>query len=41
VMFVQADPGLEFRTVAEVVDMGHRAQVEGVGLITGRNRVSK
>jgi biopolymer transport protein TolR len=41
VMFVQDDPGLEFRTVAEVVDMGHRAQVEGVGLITGRNRVSQ
>jgi biopolymer transport protein TolR len=36
VMFVKADDGLEFRRVAEVIDMGHQAQVDNIGLITLR-----
>ena len=36
VMFVEADAGLEFNAVAEVVDMGHRADVENIGLMTAR-----
>jgi biopolymer transport protein TolR len=36
VMFVQADAGLEFSKVAEVVDMGHQADVQSIGLITPR-----
>jgi biopolymer transport protein TolR len=36
VMFVQADPGIEFSKVAEVIDMGHQADVDNVGLITTR-----
>jgi len=36
VTFVEADAGLEFSTVAEVVDMGHRADVENIGLMTAR-----
>jgi biopolymer transport protein TolR len=36
VMFVQADASLEFSKVAEVVDMGHQADVESIGLITQR-----
>jgi len=36
VMFVQADPGVEFSKVAEVIDMGHQADVGNVGLITTR-----
>jgi biopolymer transport protein TolR len=35
-MFVQADAGLEFSKVAEVIDMGHQAEVDNVGLITPR-----
>ena len=35
-MFVQADAGLEYSTVAEVIDMGHRADVTNIGLITTR-----
>ena len=35
-MFVQADAGLEFNKVAEVIDMGHQAEVENIGLITRR-----
>jgi biopolymer transport protein TolR len=41
VMFVQADAGLEFSKVAEVVDMGHRADVENIGLITPRTAAEK
>lgn len=34
VMFVKGDEALEFGKVAEVIDMGHQADVESVGLIT-------
>jgi biopolymer transport protein ExbD/biopolymer transport protein TolR len=33
-MFVKGDSALSFRDVAEVVDMGHAAGVENVGLLT-------
>ena len=33
-MFVRAGSGLEFSTVAEVVDMGHLAAAENIGLLT-------
>jgi len=36
VMFVKADAALEFATVAEVIDFGHQAQVQQIGLITPR-----
>ncbi|HEV2646518.1 MAG TPA: biopolymer transporter ExbD [Acidobacteriaceae bacterium] len=36
VMFVQGSSGLEFGKVAEVVDMGHRANVENIGIMTPR-----
>ena len=36
VMFVKADAGLEFSKVAEVVNMGHRANVQDIGLMTMR-----
>jgi biopolymer transport protein TolR len=36
VMFVQADSALEFSKVAEVVDMGHQADAQSIGLITTR-----
>jgi biopolymer transport protein TolR len=32
-MFVKADKSVEFSRVAEVVDMGHHAQVDSIGLI--------
>jgi biopolymer transport protein TolR len=35
-MFVKADADLEFSTVAEVVDMGHRADVQSIGFLTER-----
>ena len=31
-MFVKADTSLEFNKVAEVIDMGHQAEVENIGL---------
>jgi biopolymer transport protein ExbD/biopolymer transport protein TolR len=34
VMFVQADNSLEFSKIAEVIDMGHQAAVDNIGLIT-------
>jgi len=34
VMFVKADNSLEFSKIAEVIDMGHQAQVENIGLLT-------
>jgi biopolymer transport protein ExbD/biopolymer transport protein TolR len=34
VMFVKADSSLEYSKVAEVIDMGHQAQVDNIGLIT-------
>jgi len=36
VMFVKADAALEFSKVAEVIDMGHQANVDNIGLITPR-----
>jgi biopolymer transport protein ExbD/biopolymer transport protein TolR len=36
VMFVKADTSLEFSKVAEVIDMGHRANVDNIGLLTPR-----
>jgi biopolymer transport protein ExbD/biopolymer transport protein TolR len=36
VMFVKADAALEFSKVAEVIDMGHQANVDNLGLITPR-----
>ncbi len=33
-MFVKGDAGLEFSAVAGVIDSGHRAGVENVGIIT-------
>lgn len=35
-MFVKADNAMEFSRVAEVIDMGHQAQVNNIGLITRR-----
>jgi biopolymer transport protein ExbD len=34
VMFVKADDGIEFRYVAEVVDIGRAASVDHIGLMT-------
>src|SRR5664279_4774803 len=34
VMFVQADNSLEFSKIAEVIDIGHQAQVDNIGLLT-------
>ncbi|MCU1249880.1 MAG: Biopolymer transport protein ExbD/TolR [Edaphobacter sp.] len=36
VMFVKGDKDLDFRNVAEVIDFGHQAQVDNIGLITPR-----
>ena len=36
VMFVKGDASLDFSKVAEVIDMGHEAQVDNIGLITPR-----
>ena len=36
VMFVRADNSIEFSKVAEVIDMGHQADVDNIGLITPR-----
>lgn len=33
-MFVKADNSLEFSRVAEVIDIGHQAQVDNIGLIS-------
>jgi biopolymer transport protein ExbD/biopolymer transport protein TolR len=35
-MFVKADGALDFSKVAEVIDMGHQAEVDNIGLITPR-----
>ena len=34
VMFVRSDPQVDFAAVAEVIDMGHQAAVDHIGLIT-------
>ncbi len=36
VMFVKGDKDLDFRKVAEVIDFGHQAGVDNIGLITPR-----
>ena len=36
VMFVQGGADLDFGKVAEVIDMGHQAEVDNIGLITPR-----
>jgi biopolymer transport protein TolR len=36
-MFVKGDAGLEFSAVAGVIDSGHRAGVENIGIITGES----
>jgi len=33
-MFVKGDADLDFGKVAEVIDMGHQADVDNIGLIT-------
>jgi len=34
VMFVKGDAALDFNKVAEVIDFGHQAEVDNIGLIT-------
>jgi len=34
VMFVKGDPNLNYSTVAEVINMGHEAGVDSIGIIT-------
>ena len=34
VMFVKGDPNLNYGAVAEVIDMGHQAGVDNIGIIT-------
>jgi biopolymer transport protein TolR len=36
VMFVKGDADLDFSKVAEIIDMGHQADVDNIGLITPR-----
>jgi len=36
VMFVKGDADLDFGKVAEVIDMGHQAEVDNIGLVTPR-----
>jgi biopolymer transport protein TolR len=36
VMFVKGDKDVDFGKVAEVIDMGHQAEVDNIGLITPR-----
>ncbi len=36
VMFVKGDKDLDFQNVAEVIDYGHQAGVDNIGLITPR-----
>jgi len=33
-MFVKGDTSLEFNKISEVIDMGHQADVENIGLLT-------
>jgi len=34
VMFIKGDPALDYAAVAEVIDFGHQAGVDNIGLIT-------
>ena len=36
VMFVKGDPGLNYGSIAEVIDWGHQAGVDNIGIITPR-----
>ena len=36
VMFVKGDPDLEYGKIAEVIDFGHQAGVDNIGIITPR-----
>ena len=36
VMFVKGDKDLDFAKIAEVIDFGHQAEVDNIGLITPR-----
>lgn len=36
VMFVKGDPDLDFSKISEVIDYGHQAGVDSIGLITPR-----
>ena len=40
-MFVEGEAGLQFDDVTDVIDEGHRAGVNNIGLLTGRQRASK
>jgi len=35
-MFVKADSSIEYARVAELIDIGHQAQIDNIGLITPR-----
>jgi biopolymer transport protein TolR len=35
-MFVKADPGMDYGQIAEVIDYGHQAGVDNIGIITPR-----
>jgi biopolymer transport protein ExbD len=41
VMFVKGDDGIDFRYVAEVIDIGRAANVDHVGLMTPKGSVSE
>jgi biopolymer transport protein ExbD/biopolymer transport protein TolR len=41
VMFVKGDADLDFSSVAEVIDYGHRAGVDNIGIMTARESVSR
>ena len=41
ILFVKADDGIEFRYVAEVVDIGRAASVDHIGLMTPKVMVSQ
>jgi biopolymer transport protein ExbD/biopolymer transport protein TolR len=40
-MFVKGDAALDFSKIAEVVDMGHQAGVDNIGLITPRSEAGQ
>ena len=35
-IFVKADPSIEYARIAQVIDIGHQAEVDNIGLITPR-----
>jgi biopolymer transport protein ExbD/biopolymer transport protein TolR len=41
VLFVKGDAELDFLSVAEVIDYGHRAGVDSIGIITSRTGMSQ